>query len=95
MCPGAPWRAGSIHDAGNRNGGTDDELLNNPFIVEIMLNEQKVQPREMEMAHAREALRASTGQPTAGRYWRRALGQLGRFLLAISERSSSAPSTEN
>jgi hypothetical protein len=67
----------------------------NPLIVEVMLNEQKVQPRDMEMAHFREAIRASTGQPIAGPYWRRALGQLGHFLVAISERSSPAPSTEN
>jgi hypothetical protein len=65
-----------------------------PQYVEAMWNEKKVRPRDIEMAQAREAIRASTNKPTTVRYWRRALGQLGRFLVAISERPSRASSTE-
>jgi hypothetical protein len=55
-----------------------------------------VPQRDIETALAHKAFQAtgqlSTGQPTAGRPWRRAINQPGRFLVAISERQSRAAS---
>ena len=55
-------------------------VLNNPLLVEMMLDEQKVQPREMEMAHALEALRASASRRSSRRF--AMIGRIHAFLVA-------------
>jgi hypothetical protein len=67
-------------------------VLNNPLCVEMMLDEQKVQPREMEMAHAREALRASASRRSSRRF--AMLGRIHHFLMATLQRPPRATNAE-
>ena len=64
--------------------------LTNPLYVEAVINEVIAEPRAIELALARETIRAPSGWR-----WRRTLGQFGRFLVATWERRPRATSAEH